>query len=98
MVATTFLLDSELDIPTGDEELDELLADACRLTGRNYQILIHTTIERYGFLGLKKRRVNWPQLYLEVGGMAPWQVMQCAGAYPTVKAYLYGLVNGASSH
>ena len=94
MVATTFLHEHELNRPTGDDELDELLAAAREATGENYQIVMHRSVERFGPLRLRRREVLRPQLYLEVGGVGPWQVLMCAHDRATVNAYLFGLLNG----
>lgn len=91
---TTFLHDGELNRPTGSIVLDELLADARKLTGMNYQIVSRQAFKRYGLFGMRTRRVWRVGLYVEVGGMAPWQVITCAQTSETVQAYLYGLING----
>ena len=94
---TTFLHDGELNRPTGSIVLDELLADARKLTGMNYQIVSRQAFKRYGLFGMRTRRVWRVGLYVEVGGMAPWQVMQCAQTSETVQAYLYGLIHGVEA-
>lgn len=94
MPMTTFLHDGELDQPTGDAQLDELLAEARALTGRNYQIVRRKAVEHYGFLGLRRRTAERMQLYVEVCGVGPWQVLVSAHDAPTISAYLYGLING----
>lgn len=100
MPLTTMLHQCELDQPTGNPELDELLAEAKAATGRNYQIVMHPRYERKR-TGIWYRMVQTgvqPRLYLEVPGCFPWQVMRCAQDEATVFAYLYGLVNGANEH
>lgn len=92
MVCTTTLHDWELNQPTGDNELDELLSMARELTGSNYQIIQHDCWVKTGLV-----RWGWVkrfQLYVEVRGVFPWQVMACASDKPTITAYLYGVVNG----
>jgi hypothetical protein len=97
MPLTTFLGDWELNKPSGDQEIDELLAEARKVTGENYQVVNRYSEERYGFLGHRRRKKATPGLYLEVGGVGPWQVLMCAQNAETVKAYLYGLLNGVEA-
>lgn len=97
MPVTTALSACELNRSTGNAELDSLLADAKTATGRNYQIVMRASREqkRVGLLRRTARTTAAPQLYVEVPGVFPWQVLQCAHDEPTVFAYLYGVVNGA---
>lgn len=96
MPITTFLHDAELNQPTGDDELDELLDEARRLSGRNYQVVTRRAVERHGFLGLRSRNVTRTSLYLEVGGVGPWQWLSSTQTVETVRAYLLGLINGCN--
>lgn len=96
MPITTFLHEAELNQPTGDAELDDLLAEARSLTGRNYQVVTHRAIERHGFFGLRTRIVIRTCLYLEVGGIGPWQWLSSMQTVETVRAYLLGLINGCN--
>ena len=93
MVATTILADWELNQPTGDDEIDELLSEARKLTSQDLQIVVTHNEDRRLF---SKNRVwdTW-QLYSYCGGMLPWQVMMCAFNRETVFAYLCGMVNGS---
>lgn len=93
-VITTFLQEGDLNQPTGSIVLDELLAEARKLTGINYQVVSRQAFKRYGLFGMRTRRVWRVGLYVEVGGMAPWQMMSCAQTSDTVAAYLYGVING----
>lgn len=100
MPVTTMLHQCELDQPTGDRELDEALAEARAATGRNYQIVMRPLYERKR-VGIWYRMVQTgmrPQLYVECAGVSPWQEFQCASDERTVRAFLYGLVNGANEH
>lgn len=100
MPLTTTLHQCEMDQPTGNAELDELLAAAKAATRRNYQVVLRPRYERKR-TGIWYRMVQTgtdPCLYVEVPGVFPWQVMQCAQNEATVFAYLYGLVNGAHEH
>lgn len=100
MPLTTTLHACDLDQPTGNAELDRLLADAKAATGDNYQIVMRPVYgKRHTGLWTKTVRVGTaPQLYVQVPGVFPWQEMQCASDERTVFAYLYGLVNGAANH
>lgn len=96
MPETTMLHQCELDKPTGNADLDRVLAYAKAASGRNYQIVMRPHYERKR-VGIWYRMVQTcmaPQLYLEVPGVFPWQVVQCAHDEKTVFAYLYGLANG----
>ncbi len=94
MPMTTFLHESELNQPTGDSELDELLASARIATGDNYQIVVHR-VEVPSRIPFRWRREERPQLYVEVPGVGPWQVMTCSYNRETIAAFLLGLLNGA---
>lgn len=91
MPETTFLHDSELGRPSGDAEIDELLAEVRQRTDRNYQVVVHRHAAR---VILRRRVVEHMQLYLRVGGVAPWQVLGCAHDRPTIRSYLIGVING----
>ena len=93
MVATTLLMEYELDQPTGDSEIDEALGEARKLTGKDWQVVVTKRQENRPF---RKAVVveNW-QLYARVAGVFPWQVMMCASTKKTVFAYLCGLISGA---
>ena len=94
MPVTTFLHDSELNQPSSDREIDELLAEVRKTTGRNYQIVERRWTERFGLFGLRKRPVSRMGVYLEVGGVGPWQELQCTKNPETVRAYLLGMLGG----
>ena len=96
MPVTTFLHDGELNQPTGDAQLDELLADVRAATQRDYQVVIHTGLERHGFLGLRVRKITRISLYVLVGGMGPWQWLSGTHTVSEVRAYLLGLLDGAA--
>lgn len=96
MPVTTFLHDAELNQPTGDTELDALLADVRAATNRDYQVVSHAGFEQHGFLGLRVRKITRTCLYVFVGGMGPWQWLAGTQTAAEVRAYLLGLLNGAS--
>ncbi len=94
MPITTFLHDGELNQPSGDAEIDELLDEVKQNTGRNYQVVTHRAVERIGLFGLRKREFTRMSVYLEVGGMGPWQWLSCTQDAATVRAYLLGMLGG----
>lgn len=94
MPITTFLHDGELNQPTGDAEIDELLAEVRQTSGRNYQVVTRRAIERSGLLGLRKREHVRMSVYLEVPGVGPWQWLSCTTDAATVRAYLLGMLGG----
>lgn len=94
MPVTTFLHDGELNQPTGNAALDALLAEVRTATKRDYQVVIHTSFEQRGFLGMRLRKVTRTCLYVHVGGMGPWQWLASTTTVEEVYAYLLGLING----
>lgn len=100
MPLTTMLHQCELDQPTGNDELDELLAEARQATGRNYQIVMRPRYERKrkGIFYVMLQTGTEAQVYVECAGVFPWQEMTCARDTRTARAYLLGLINGANEH
>lgn len=93
MTTTTTLNDCELNVPTSDDELNELLAEVRLQTGMDWQI-----VERHS----QRRRLLFTEeyhqfhLYLYTGGVLPWQVIM-AGSGETSdcpKRFLYGVIAG----
>lgn len=97
MPITTFLHDSELNQPSGDSELDELLEEARRLSGRNYQVVKHQVRVWHLWPRPGSRCADRFYLYVEVGGVGPWQWMSSIQNIETVRAYLLGIINGCSA-
>lgn len=95
MVATTTLMDYERNQPTHDDDVDFVLGEARRLTGKDWQVLVTENRDRRLF---QKDRVfkTW-QLLVYSGGCLPWQVLMCAKDRDTVFAYLAGVVTGSLS-
>lgn len=104
---TTFLSDNELNIPTSDKVVNEVLDEVRRMTGENWQVL-ERTVEVYVPWYLFWKRAKYVKvfdLYCYVGGCGPWQVINfyqsdsatsintCATA-DLVVAYLYGIQAG----
>lgn len=74
MCITTFLHDSELDIPTSNEELNKLLKTVKEETKENWQILERTYRVSRAW-GMRHEEVKSYELYKWVGGMGPWQLI-----------------------
>ena len=92
MVATTILCEWEMNVPTEDRDIDDMLSVVRELTGKDYQVVVRRNEDRRLF---SKNRVwyDW-QLYVQVGGMLPWQVILCANTRHSIFAYLCGIING----
>lgn len=99
MPMTTFLYDSDLNVPTSNKELNEMLKEIRSVTGENWQI-----IEREK-RRLFRRLVKVYELYVEVGGIGPFQVINFyrentgtsineSNSTELVMAYLTGILAG----
>lgn len=95
MVATTTLMDYERNKSSMDYDIDTIIDEARRVSGKDWQVTINVHRERRMF---RKERVSrhW-QLLVHVGGCLPYQVITCAYDRDTVFAYLAGVVSGALS-
>lgn len=93
MVATTYLHESELNVPTGDPELDPLLQEVRDLSGRDYQ-----AVRGPSAIPLLFRRTRPAKfaLYVFVDGLLPWQQISSVTCKQTLEAYLMGVLNGYS--
>ena len=93
MVMTTAYC-GELDAPTGDKELDSLLAEIRQKTGRSWQCEVRT-LQPKEILWRSKKPVKTYSLLLYVGGVMPYQLIMCgSGDISTTKAYLIGYLSG----
>lgn len=93
MVTTTVLYEHELNQPTGDGELDELLATAREETGRNYQLIVSRTTSGL----IRKQTTCEYRLYVFVDGCMPWQHIAAVHTKREAFAYLFGVVNTAQT-
>lgn len=93
MVATTTLMDYELNRSSGNYEIDTLLQDVRDITGRNWQVIVNEHRDKRLF---SKDRVfkTW-RLYVYVDGCLPWQEIMCAHDRDTIFAYLAGVITGS---
>ncbi len=98
MVATTSLFESEQNQPTGDVDLDELVAEVREKTGENWQVVKRLDYwRRKHWWSRKKKGFYRIDLYVEVGGLFPFQVLQCVRNTGEAKAYLYGVLTGMNT-
>lgn len=93
MVATTTLMDHELNKSTHDPEVDRLIEEARRVSGKNWQVIV-TKHRDERFFAPTRISKNW-QLCVYIGGCLPWQVITCAKDRDTVFAYLAGVIAGS---
>jgi hypothetical protein len=71
MACTTFLYDSELNYKFKNKELQDVLDEARKITGRNWQVVpLEVTVRKSFF---KKEKQTLYGVYLYVGGFGPWQ-------------------------
>lgn len=73
MCVTTFLHDSELNVPTSNTDLNDLLKEVREATGKDWQILERNREVRQWPWKFKHQTVKSYELYVYVGGMGPWQ-------------------------
>lgn len=93
MVATTVFLGVE-NAPTGDFELDSLLAELRDKSGKNFQCDV---IDYHEPRFLRKSvRITQYTLMVHVGGVLPWQILSCASGEDAkpAKAYIIGYLSG----
>lgn len=93
MVVTIALSPLEEVGVCADAELEQMLSDARRRTGRNFRIID----EGLRSSGRWWWRREWHVyvLVVHVGGMLPWQRLAAThGAGAEVRAYLYGYLQG----
>ena len=89
----TCLSPHQINKPTRDVPLNEVLAEVRQRTGENWQVVEFTNITRKWF---RDREHVWYGLHVEVGGIFPYQVISCVNTAEECKAYLYGVLTGMS--
>jgi hypothetical protein len=74
---TTFLHDGELNQKLSSQELADVLADARKVTGQDWQVVERTQrwTERKWFFKKVPRTSRKYEIYIYVGGMGPWQAI-----------------------
>lgn len=71
---TTFLHDGELNVPTSNSVINELLSEVRAKTGEDWQVIERTRQQKYVFQPWKKpKNISLYELYVYVGGVGPWQ-------------------------
>jgi hypothetical protein len=110
MVCTTFLSDSELNVPTSNDDLNELLKEVRKVSGEDWQITERMTelpVPAWKFWAAREF-VKTYELFVYVGGCGPWQqinfyrdgsdyTINIRNRCELVMAYLYGIVAGVHS-
>jgi hypothetical protein len=74
MCITTFLHDSELNVPTSNIELNKVLKELRTASKEDWQLIERHHCVR-GFFGRTKKSYNIYELYVFVGGCGPWQLI-----------------------
>lgn len=108
MTVTTFLLDSELNRPTSNKVLNELLAEVRQKTGRDWQLIELEYVPATRWWQRKKQPLLMYELYVYVGGCGPWQQLNfyndqsdwsinLRNPASVLVAYLYGILAGVHS-
>lgn len=105
---TTFLHDGELNIPTSNSDLNSLLQEIRQVTGKDWQVIERQFERRWSWRHFRKvPRPPHYELYIYVGGMGPWQMINfyrdgatssinvCNGAELLI-AFFYGILSGAA--
>lgn len=85
---TTGIHPSKLNMPTRDAELNALLKKVRQTTGQNWQAVEYCEKLTFG------RRIHWYGLYLEVGGVLPYQQISGISTAKEAKGYLAGFLAG----
>lgn len=107
MTATTFLHDGELNIPTSNKVINDLLKEVREATGQDWQILELKLYPKKKWFQRPSDRAPklFYEVYLYVGGMGPWQQINfyregtdwsinLVNTSELVVAYLYGILAG----
>ena len=107
MPITTFLHNSELNVPTTNKDLNEILTEVRIVTGQNWQVierLVHKARPWWAFWRANKIHKSY-SVYVFVGGVGPWQEINFYRddasssinidvTAELVIAYLYGMLSG----
>lgn len=87
MTCTTFLHDSELNYKFENKELQAVLDEARKITGKNWQVVpLEVTVRKHFF---KKEKQTLYGVYLYVGGCGPWQQINFYNEYSESSINLY---------
>jgi len=95
---TTLLYDHEMDVPLRNGELQRTLDFIRAKSGMNWQVVARELPLKKDWFFRKSRKRTLYEVYYEVGGCLPWQLLNFMnGTYLTeseLGAYLMGLKNG----
>ena len=106
MTCTTFLNESELNVPLKNAEIQHILDAVRKVTGENWQVIHHHDYVT-GVWPFRKVEPMYG-LYVYVGGCGPWQAINFYRDYvkssintmaslELVAAYLLGVWSGANT-
>lgn len=90
---TTILSDTQLNVPTRDDDLNELLKEVREATDEDWQVVEYVNKSRSW---LRDKEHVWYGLHVYVGGLLPYQVLICVNTAKECRAYLHGLLSGLS--
>lgn len=107
MPVTTFLSANELNIPTTDKELNDVLAEVRLATGQDWQVteIEYFTSPKWWMFWQKPKPFSRFSVYVYVGGVGPWQQINFyrspssstfnpSSSATTTVNYLYGILAG----
>lgn len=104
---TTFLHDGELNVPTSNKDLNEILKLVRDKSGEDWQVVERTIYYNTPFWRLPRERKCY-ELYKYVGGCGPWQQINfyrsdsntsinLSNPAEVVISFLYGMLAGLHS-
>jgi len=93
MTTTTFLHEHEQNIPLENQELQGYLEEIRLATKKNWQLLERKHTTRGGLFSRAVSTKSY-ELYVEVGGVAPFQQLTCVQTEREVYAYFFGMLSG----
>lgn len=104
---TTFLHDGELNVPTSNPDLNDVLAKVRKADpSANWQVIERVTKKKcWGGLWMEIKQFRSYELYLYVGGVGPWQQINfyrensdssinVSNSADLVVAFLLGILTG----
>lgn len=108
MCCTTFLHEGQLNTPTHNEDLNQILHDVRVETGEDWQVVEYRIFYKRRWYTLKRSVRYEYELYKYVGGVGPWQLinfykddaessMNFTNKAELVIAFLLGILSGIHS-
>lgn len=90
----TSISECRLNKPTRDAQLNQLLAEVREATQENWQVVEYQGVRDGMLWGLFSEIYTYYGLYVEVGGILPYQELSCVNTAKEVIAYLCGVLTG----